>query len=380
MTVEAPRSGPGPSVAVSAVELSRVRVPLRNPLRSARVTQADRESILVRLVAADGVEGYSECPTLSGGGYVTEATDTAWSALVTYLVPAMLSERLPPILGAPAASAALADARLDADLRRCDLPMSGWLGEQTGLQVRRNVDWCAVLTDVSLAPGEIAKRAVAAVERGASWVKLKVSEPESLGATVQRVRAVVDVPMCVDANGSLSPDQVRQLDDLDLAYVEQPLPAGTPWDEMAALRAAVRTPIALDESLVTVDALRDATGAGAFDIASVKPSRIGGCLAAARAVELCLDRGIDCFVGGMLELGIGRAAALAVASLSGCALPADLGPSDRYFDADVCEPLVTDGSGAMLRPSGPGIGRVPDAAVVEGYLIDRVVLGGSQGV
>ena len=38
-------------------------------------------------------------------------------------------------------------------------------------------------------------------------------------------------------------------------------------------------------------------------------------------------------IGGMLESGIGRASALAVAAMPGFDLPGDLGASDRYFRA-----------------------------------------------
>ncbi len=58
-----------------SVELTRVSVPLLVPHRSAAGSELNRESILVRVVGPDGGVGHSECPTLGGGGYVTETTD-----------------------------------------------------------------------------------------------------------------------------------------------------------------------------------------------------------------------------------------------------------------------------------------------------------------
>ena len=95
--------------------------------------------------------------------------------------------------------------------------------------------------------------------------------------------------------------------------------------------------MALDESLVSPDAVRSALAAGAVDVVSVKPARLGGVAAAAAVVRLAAEAGRPAFVGGMLELGIGRAGAAAVAAMAGCTLPTDLGPSAAYVEADVCD-------------------------------------------
>jgi O-succinylbenzoate synthase len=92
-------------------------------------------------------------------------------------------------------------------------------------------------------------------------------------------------------------------------------------------------------------------------------------------VSAAAEGGVEAFVGGMFELGIGRAAAAAVATLPGCTVPTDLGPSRRYVERDVCEPVVTDGTGLLVVPEGAGIGRVPDAARLAEVTVDQVVLG-----
>jgi O-succinylbenzoate synthase len=57
----------------------------------------------------------------------------------------------------------------------------------------------------------------------------------------------------------------------------------------------------------------------------------------------------------MLETGVGRAANLALASLPGFTLPADLSASDRYFRRDITPPFVLE-DGRLRVPTGPGIG------------------------
>ena len=47
------------------VELVRVRVPLRSPLRSAHSTESVRDLVLVRVTLADGSTGWGECSALA---------------------------------------------------------------------------------------------------------------------------------------------------------------------------------------------------------------------------------------------------------------------------------------------------------------------------
>ncbi|MFI5044421.1 MAG: hypothetical protein ACHQDC_06480, partial [Acidimicrobiales bacterium] len=96
--------------------------------------------------------------------------------------------------------------------------------------------------------------------------------------------------------------------------------------------------------------------------------------AAATAPRLCAGSGLDAYVGGIFDLGIGPATACAVASLSHCPLPTDLGPSDRYFEVDVCEPIVVDAGGDLVVPDGPGGGRIPDEGVLARFATADVEL------
>jgi O-succinylbenzoate synthase len=101
---------------------------------------------------------------------------------------------------------------------------------------------------------------------------------------------------------------------------------------------------------------------GAMGVASVKPARLGGLAAAADVLASCARRGVPAFCGGMLELGVGRAAAAAVAALEACSLPTDLGPSSQYVERDVAGPVDVDEDGRLVVPAGPGLGATPDRA------------------
>ena len=81
--------------------------------------------------------------------------------------------------------------------------------------------------------------------------------------------------------------------------------------------------------------------------------------------------GFAAFCGGMLETGIGRAAALAIASLPGLVLPTDLGPSSRYLVRDLTAPFDLDAAGCLTVPDGPGLGVEVDRDLIETACVDR---------
>jgi O-succinylbenzoate synthase len=318
-------------VAAERLTAFRIHLPLRRPFRSAHGTESVRDVILVRCRTGDDVEGWGECPTLSHPGYAGETTDVAWSALVGG-----------GPLG-PMASGAVADARLDARLRRDGVSLAQHLGAARGSSPTCHV----VDLDGAMPPGGV--------------VKVKAT-PSTIGRLREVREQVGSRLMAIDGNGSFdSLDQVPPwLGELGLAYVEQPFPPGREA-EARALASAAGAPLALDESIGSVADLERLAVAG--DVVNVKPARLGGVDAAMAVATRAREVGVRAFVGGMLETGIGRAVAVGLACRGErtWAFPTDLGPSSRYFDRDVCDPIVGGPDGVDVRaPTGPGIGRTPD--------------------
>jgi O-succinylbenzoate synthase len=309
---------------VDALTAFRIHLPLRRPFRSAHGTESVRDVILVRCRTADGAEGWGECPTLSDPGYTGETTDLAWAAMTTG-----------GALG-PMASGAIADARLDAWLRTVGFSLSDHLGVQLPV-----VPSCRVVDLDGELPTDL----------GALKVKVTPS-------TVDRLRGVDRPLVAIDGNGSFtSLDEVPGwIAELQLQYVEQLFPPGRE-DEARAAAERAGAPLALDESVGSLADLERVARSG--DVLNVKPARLGGIEAAVELADRAGEMGVGAFVGGMLETGIGRAAAVALAGRGGWSFATDLGPSSRYFDEDVCAP-IRGNEFAVGVPTGPGIGRVPD--------------------
>jgi O-succinylbenzoate synthase len=280
------------------------------------------------------------------------------------LAPAALAGRPGGVAGHPMAHAALADACLDARLRASGTGLAAWLGAS-----RTEVASVRVL---GIAPSIDAL--LAAVDAAPAGVKLKIAP----GWDVEPLRAVRDgFPdrwIAADANGGYdldALDSLTALDDLGLAYLEQPL-AGLTAAAAAAERLA--TPIVLDEPLGALDSVRAALALGGLGGVNVKPGKAGGVEAGAKVIAFAAKEGVAAFVGGMLETGVGRAGALALAALDGCTLPTDLGPSDWYFARDLTAPITAGAAGTVVVPSGPGLGVTPEPSRLDAATLDRVVL------
>ncbi|HUE67570.1 MAG TPA: enolase C-terminal domain-like protein, partial [Candidatus Acidoferrum sp.] len=80
-----------------------------------------------------------------------------------------------------------------------------------------------------------------------------------------------------------------------------------------------------------------------------------GYVEARRIHDLCAERGVPVWMGGMLETGIGRAGNVAMAAMANFTLPGDTSASDRYYRRDITEPFVLR-DGRLPVPTGPGLG------------------------
>ena len=143
-----------------------------------------------------------------------------------------------------------------------------------------------------------------------------------------------------------------------LLLIEQPLPEEQVLAH-AKLANVVQTPICLDESITSVQTASDAIELGACRIVNSKPGRVGGYLEARRIHDVCAERGVPVWMGGMLETGIGRAGNVAMAAMPNFTLPGDTSASDRYYKRDITEPFVLH-DGRLSVPTGPGLGVTVD--------------------
>jgi len=357
---------------IEAIELRLVRLPLVGPFRTSFGTETAKEAILVRAVGDDS-EGWGECVAGPAPGYSEEFNAEAWVTLRDHLVPAALAGSGPEVRGHRMAKAALEIAVTDLELRQRDVSLSEHLGT-----ARTEVP---VGVSVGIPEGgvtQLLEQVAGFLAEGYQRIKLKI-EPGFDVEPVEAVRGVhPDILLSVDANAAYGLGDARvmeALDGLGLLMIEQPLSHEDLYQH-SLLQGRLSTPLCLDESIRSAADAAAALDMGSCGIINIKPGRVGGLSEAVRIHDLCLERGVPVWCGGMLETGLGRAANLALASLPGFTLPGDISASARYFPQDLTEPFVLKPGGVMSVPRGPGVGVVPlpdrlEATTVETLLLAR---------
>lgn len=372
---------------LAGIELVKVEVPLRRPWSSAAGTLTTRESLLARVVFSTG-EGWGECAALPWPTYSPEYTDGAMAVAERYAVPALLAgsvssgSAVAPALGFLKGhnmlKAGLEMAFLDAELRAAGKPLAVHLARcsATGQPPAGSVP-AGVSIGLKASTGELVDEVASFVDLGYRRVKLKIL-PGSEGEMVAAVRRRwPGLTIMVDANGAYAPggparaaEQLAPLGAHGVACVEQPLSAGDLLGH-AHLARLTPLPICLDESLTSAAGVSLAIEVGACSVVNIKAGRLGGYLEAVKAHDICAAASVPAWCGGMVETGLGRAANVALASLSGFTLPGDISGSSRFFDCDVAGPVELSPDGTVAVPSGPGLGVEMDVAALGRFATAR---------
>jgi O-succinylbenzoate synthase len=347
------------------IELSTIHLPLVRPFRTSFGTQTSREVLMVKVTNENGTIGWAECVAMSEPLYSPEYVAGCLDLMKRFLIPALRDKSsitaedvpiiLKPFLAGQMAKAALETAILDAQLRDQKISLAKYLGA-----TKSKVE-CGVSVGIANNLEALVEEVKSYVDAGYRRIKLKI-EPGWDYEAVKTIRNLYpDIPLQVDANQAYSRDDgklLAKLDEFNLLLIEQPLDEHDILGH-ALLAKEVKTPICLDESIISLQAAEDSLALKATTVINIKPGRVGGYIESKKIHDLCVKNNIPVWCGGMLETGIGRAANLALAALPGFTLPGDTSASARYFKQDITTPFVMD-DGYLNVPNGPGIGVEPD--------------------
>lgn len=365
---------------IKSVSIRRLQMRMKEPFETSFGREEDKDFLLIR-VDTGHVQGYGECTASFEPLYSEETTDTAWSMLSTFFVPAVLGKEIThpdeirTLLGHfrrnQMAKSALETAVWDAFAKEQGISLSHALG---GLKEEIDVGISIGIQPTTM---HLLRKIEGYLVQGYKRIKVKIRP----GLDIDIFRAVrkefPDIPMMADANSAYRLEDLPHLltfDDYDLMMIEQPLGHDDMIDH-AVLQAQLRTPICLDESIHSTEDARKAISIGACKVINVKIGRLGGLTESRELQQLCIEHHVPVWCGGMLEAGVGRLTNMAVTSLPGFVLPGDTAPSARYFDEDIIDPPVTFAKpGVLAVPSQPGIGAVVREDLVDRYTVDRIEL------
>jgi O-succinylbenzoate synthase len=350
---------------IERIELSLLEMPYVHYFETSFGREESRRFILVK-VFSGGEFGYGEVVADQIPLYSYETTSTAWIVLKEFLIPTVFEsgitnpqdfyERVQAFKGHPMAKAGLELALWDLFAKAKGKPL--WKiygGEKQEIPA-------GVSVGIQDSVEQLLDRIRSFLDEGYQRIKIKI-KPEWDVRICEKVRKEFpDIRLQVDANGAYSlkdRETLKKLDDFDLLMIEQPFPAYDLWDH-SRLQMEMKTPLCLDESVVSQETVRKALEMESCRIINIKVGRVGGIVEAIKIHDFCQQKNVPVWCGGMLESGIGRAHNIHLATLSNFALPHDLSASKRYYKQDLIEPPIEMTShGTIEVPHSPGIGVFP---------------------
>ncbi|WP_315071980.1 dipeptide epimerase [uncultured Microbacterium sp.] len=310
--------------AVKRIRVLRVPSPLVRPFVTAVRQTEHLDVVLVEVSDVDGRRGYGEAAV---SWRVTGESPPSVAAVVAGPLAEVVLGRN---VGDPGIAADIARAVWGNAAARSavECAVADLAAQQRGLPLAQSLTSAPaparIRTDMTLSAGEPSALAAVSEEHvaaGFGCLKIKASAAHDTVAGLRAVRAAVGpaITLRVDANQAWDVETairvIRAAEDegLGLELVEQPV-AAHDLDALAAVTAAVGTPIMADESVRTARDVRVVADRGAADLVNIKLAKTGGLAEAFVAAEVARTAGLGVLIGCMMESHVGVTAAAHLAA------------------------------------------------------------------
>ncbi|SEM60918.1 muconate cycloisomerase [Pseudoxanthomonas sp. GM95] len=373
---------PNAAPTIERVETFLLDLPTIRPHRLSVATMSGQTLMIVRLHCSDGTVGIGEGTTIAGLAYGAESPEGMKLAIDTYFAPVLVGSdatRVQALMarvgklvkGNHFAKCAVETALLDAQGKRCGLPLSELLGGR--VRDRLGVAWTLASGDTSK---DIAEAEAMLSARRHNVFKLKIgrkSVAEDVAHVAAIKRAVGDrAAVRVDINMAWSEtDALRGLPalaDAGCELAEQPVATAA-----AMTRLMRRFPIALmaDEVLQGPESAYELAKVSGADVFAVKTEQSGGLFAALKVGAIADAAGIELYGGTMLEGALGTIASAHVfATFPHLQWGTELfGP--LLLTEEILEQPLVYRDFHLEVPNAPGLGIALDEDRVNAFRRDR---------
>jgi muconate cycloisomerase len=364
---------------ITSIETIPVCVPIRKEIaiRSGRGgSHIHSPFLLIKIHTNEGITGLGEVsctPRWSG-----EDSHTAAHFIKDYFAPLLVGETFSNpdatiarishvVAGNYFTKAAIEMALWDIAGKAAQVPVYKLLGGKA----RETIPTKWSISGVQ--PSRAAEIAEWAFQQGFRCMKVKVGiDPDEDIARVRAVRNAVgpEVKLGVDANGGWNagvvPSMIDRLQEFGIYFVEQPV-AAQEIVAMSRIRENSPVPIIADESIYTEADARNLAELKACDAFSAYIGKAGGISGARAVAEVAAKNSLGCTIGSNLELGIGSAAMLHLAT-------AVSGINAEDFPCDIIGPFFYEDE-LLMNPLEltPGFARVPELPGLGIALNDKAV-------
>lgn len=370
------------TLKIDQVVLRLVELELSHPFTTSFTSVTKKVHPIVEF-HSDGLIGYGECPTLSVPFYNEETSSGAYELIRNILLP-LLQEQIrvdgglkgpetalrafAPVRRNAFARSAVEGALWDLKAKALGVSLSHLLGgvktavdSGISIGIQKDIPTLLAVIDQNL-------------KQGYQRIKIKIKP----GKDLDYVRAVREkyprIPLTVDANSAYRLSDLptlKKLDDFSLLFIEQPLAHDDILDH-SHLQAELKTPLCLDESIDSLEDLRQALELKSGRVINIKVPRVGGLTEAKKIHDYAQQHGVGVWCGGMLDGGISMAHNIAVASLPNFIYANDINPVKTYFKENfLTEDFIRDANSQIPVPTGPGIGVNIDQKVFERLTVKK---------
>jgi o-succinylbenzoate synthase len=321
------------------------------------------ERTLIRLRDDEGHEGWGEAMPVS----FADETHSATAAALRKAAKDIKGRELEPpfgeidslarFSGLGAARSGLEMALLDLECQRSGKPFADALGGAMRSEI--SLDGPIGL----IPPAEAARKVVSYLDEGLSTFKVKVGG--DLDADAKRLLFLREafgekINLRMDANGGYSAEEAlkfcKKIQPAHVEHFEQPvLPTEKNCLEVFEEIREMGIPIAVDESLFSLEDAERLLGEGAVDVGVIKIAKFGGALAAREVARAFEAAGKTAIVSCSYESFIGKAAGMALAlSLESAGRVQEVGHFAK--EAEFAEWRHRIEGGTMRSGEGAGLG------------------------
>ena len=363
-------------IPLQAFTLHRLNMALKDPFTTSFGTFQEKDFFITEVEDKNGNRGFGESVAFTSPWYSEETVETNLHMMRDFLIPMLVNNPIAhpnevndlftSIKGNNMAKSAVEGAIWDLYAKRNGITLAEALGgNKTTIDV-------GISLGIEPTVEALLAKITHFVEAGYKRIKIKIKPGFDVDVLKEVRKHFPDTPIMADANSAYTLDDVehlKQLDELNLMMIEQPLAHDDIIDH-AVLQKQLQTPICLDESIHSYEDARKAIELGSCEIINIKIGRVGGLTEAKKIHDLCKEKNMNVWCGGMLEAGVGRAHNIALTTLSQFVMPGDTAGSNRYWQKDIIEPEVTVQDGTITIPTKPGIGYDINEEVLKQYTVD----------
>ncbi|MBZ5202870.1 o-succinylbenzoate synthase [Planomicrobium chinense] len=347
-------------LTITAIDLTEVRKPLKQSFKTSLQVVEERESLIVKVSDAEGLQGYGECVAFTTPWYTEETVASCRFVIQEVLIPLLLHQNLKhpgqvnrifqQVKGNRMAKAAIEMAVWDLFAKKKGVPLWKLVGGE-----KKAIPAGIV---VAADPENIESQVAKATEAGYKRIKIKIGPTSDLDLLSSIIRKYPKQLFFADANGSFAEETFEQLLELDqagFALIEQPF-GEEQWQLHAKAKKSMKTAICLDESIRSFEDVQRMIEEQAGDMVVLKMGRLGGWSETLKIARLCNNHSIGMWVGGMIEFGVSKAHNLALASLPEIILPGDFSDSHHFWEEDIVVPEIHVDNGEVALSAENGIG------------------------